>query len=130
MSRDVTGDWAAYLEQEGVRRVIRAELRREPLAALARRAGVRPNAIRAALRMSAFGTRAEDDDRLAAFCRRHPAYEPDACAVGLAILLRDLPAPRRPAVRERIARALYDEFQAAGAPLPGWLEDEVSASAP
>jgi hypothetical protein len=125
--RSVESEWHWQLEHESVRRVLRAELRHETLAALSRRLGVPAKSLRAIVRAGEPNLTQEQWQALDAFRAAHPAREPQPGAVAVAVLTAALPASVREEVRAGLVRRLYKAYTSTGAPLPGWIEDELMA---
>ncbi len=125
--QSVEAEWSWRVEHESLRRVLRAELRHDTLAGLSRRLDVPTRVLRTILRAGEPNLTQDQWQTLDAFRATHPAREPEPGAVALSILAAALPAGVRERTRADLARRLYDAFTDTGAPLPGWIEEELLA---
>ena len=123
----VESEWKWAVEHEGIRRVLRAELRHHTLTRLGERLGVPPQTLRTIMRAGEPQLTQEQRQALDALCSSHPAREPEPGAVAVAILVAGLPVPVRQRMRVDLVRQLHEAYASIGMPLPGWIEDELLA---
>jgi hypothetical protein len=109
-------------EAEGVRMLLRRELRHTPQRLLAALVGIDRNSLRKFLALSEPAP--ETWARLREWARDRPEPDPPPDSVALALLAAGFPARERSAVRRRIAETLLRLHLDADRQPPGWLVEE------
>lgn len=109
---------------EALRQAIRREVAtRSSLRGLAQQIGVDRGSLRKFLAMESVpdaGNLAKIED----WSEERPEVWTPLGAVALAVLVLDLPGPRRGPARRRLADALAAAFRDTGRPVPDWLDAE------
>ena len=118
---DIIAD-ARHLEtlRQAIRREVKA---RSSLRGLAQHIGVDRGSLRKFLTMESvpgFGNLAKIED----WSEERPEIWTPLGAVALAVLVLDLPGPRRGPARQQLARALASAFSETDLSVPEWLEAE------
>ncbi len=110
--------------EEGIRRLLRRELRHLPQRLLAPLVGIDRNSLRKFLALS----RPEPATwrRLREWAADRPPTEPAPGSVALALLAGEFPAPKRPWARRRLAGALHDLYVELDRQPPPWLAEELA----
>jgi hypothetical protein len=113
------------LELEMLRQVLRRELRKQGgQRTLAREIGVH----RETLRKFVEGQSTPMDvnlNQIREWAHDRPEIKIPLALVALAILVDDLPPPRRPEARRRFAAMLMELYQETGEGIPTWVSDEL-----
>ncbi len=125
MSFCVEYAWKSQLEHERIRRALRAELRHVTMAYLGQRLDVPPEAIYKLVHAGHPDLTGDQWQALETFRQAHPLGEPEPAAVALAILVDGFPVPRRSRIRAAVVHQLHEAYEETGAPLPGWIEEEI-----
>jgi hypothetical protein len=116
--------WEQVRREEGIRQLLRRELRHLPQRLLAPLVGIDRNSLRKFLALSKpepvtwRNLREWAEDRLPA--------KPAPGAVALALLAGEFPAPKRLWARRRLAAALHDLYVELDRHPPPWLAEELS----
>ncbi|HEX2094857.1 MAG TPA: hypothetical protein VHG28_20830 [Longimicrobiaceae bacterium] len=109
---------------EALRQAIRREVRaRSSLRGLAQRIGVDRGSLRKFLTMESVPD-LENMAKIEDWSEERPEVWTPLGAVALAVLVLDLPGPRRGPARKQLARVLASAFSDAKQPVPEWLEAE------
>lgn len=116
--------WEQVRREEGIRQLLRRELRHLPQRLLAPLVGIDRNSLRKFLALS----RPEPATwrRLREWAEDRSVAAPPPGAVALALLAGEFPAPKRLWARRRFAAALHDLYVEQDRQPPPWLAEEMS----